>query len=73
MIDPTEDCGGCVDRKGNAGRNWHAKRGQDSCAKAREDVRLHSLASRRKRAEANGRTLGWIPGTPILLEEVEAL
>ena len=60
-----EDCGGCVDREGRAGYNWHRKRGQEPCDNAREATRV---ASKTRRA-----TESWVAGTSILVPEVDPL
>lgn len=69
----TDECGGCIDRRGTAGPNWHRRHGTDLCVKARADEAAHNQAQRERRAEARDRVLGWIPGTPILVPEVDPL
>lgn len=61
-VDPNEDCGGCVDRKGSAPLKWHRRRGQEPCARAREEAR-------RQRKGRNP----WTPGSPILVPEIDPL
>jgi len=64
VIDPTEDCGGCVERKGTAGANWHRRRGQPLCENAKEEQRKQSQRQRMPK---------WTPGSPIEVEEIEEL
>lgn len=52
----------CEHRRGNAGGNWHRRRNEPLCENAKIEQRRH-----------NAQRVRWRTGTPIVVEEVEAL
>lgn len=83
----TDTC--CIGRKASAACEWHRRRGEKPCERAKALRSEHHQNIRRKRAEAEGRVFrsrpecarpnpgqkapSWNPGTSILVPEVDPL